>query len=102
MRDVTIDELFTWKDDAEGSFALKAAKAFGGHNAYVNHKTYGDIRERCDVIERTSNRYLFEPPIPQIDSFYVRIDDSIPDGILRGAPMRIPKQYADKGIEGKP
>jgi hypothetical protein len=85
MRDVTVDEIFTWKDD----LALKAKEAFGGHHAYANEQTYGVIRSRCSENPATWPNWLQN--IKPINSFQIHIDNSVPDGILRGKDLeRLP------------
>lgn len=81
MRDVTVDELFTWKEE----FGLKAKEAFGSHRCYVNTATYSDIKQRCDVIE--GQHEVWRLPfvdMPPWNGVTIEVDDSVPDGVLRG------------------
>jgi len=81
MRDVSIDEMFTWKDE----FGLKAKEAFGSHRCYVNMATYSDIKQRCDVIERYNE--LWRLPLAELapwNGVTIEVDDSVPDGVMRG------------------
>lgn len=81
MRDVTVDEIFTWRED----FGLKAKESFGAHRCYANMKTYAEIKSRCDEIERKTQAWM-NPFIetPPLNGVMIHIDDSVPDGILRG------------------
>lgn len=86
LRDVTVDEVFTWRDDSDGTFALKAKDAFGSNHAYANNRTYAEIKERCDAIELRREDYRAPFDVLPINSFHIHIEDSVPDGILRGKP----------------
>ena len=85
MTDVTVDELFTWRDGPDGTFALKAAKAFGGHHCFCSMKTFSEIKERCDVIERQTQAWM-NPVVmaPLLNSVNIHVDDTVPNGIIRG------------------
>ena len=76
MRDVTVEELFTWKDE----LARKAKEAFGSHHAYVNKKTYDEIRDRCELRIPCQTVVFWQGS----NSCHIHVDDSVPDGILRG------------------
>ena len=81
MRDVSVDEMFTWKEE----FGLKAKEDFGSHLCYVNMATYSDIKERCDVIEKRNE--VWRNPLsemPPWNGVTIEVDDSVPDGVLRG------------------
>lgn len=81
MRDVTVDEIFTWREE----FGLKAKEAFGSHNCYANNKTYADIKSRCDAIEQRNEVWRIPfIEMPPMNGVIISIDDSVPDGILRG------------------
>ena len=56
MRDVTIDEVFTWREE----FGLKAKEAFGGWRVDVSPQTYSDLKQRCDRLEREVDRRISE------------------------------------------
>ena len=60
MRDVTIDEVFTWREE----FGVKAKEAFGGWRVDVSPQTYSDLKQRCDRLEREVNPF-FEKFLPE-------------------------------------
>ena len=81
MRDVSIEEVFTWKEE----FGAKAKEAFGSHRCYVSMTTYSDIKERCDVIERRNEIWRIPlSEMPPLNGVTIEVDESVPDGILRG------------------
>ena len=81
VRDVTIDEMFTWRED----MGRQAKEAFGSHVAYANSATYAEVKAKTDVVEKGSNNFTSRPQwLPPLNGFTIYIDDSIPDGILRG------------------
>lgn len=81
MRDVTVDEIFTWREE----FGLKAKEAFGSHNCYASMKTYADIKSRCDAIEQRNEVWRIPlVEMPPMNGITITVDDSVPDGILRG------------------
>ena len=71
MRQVTIDELFTWGED----FGLKARSAFGGHHCDCSSQTYADLKLKCDAVERKEDllfdRVRLSPPFNGV-SIHVR------------------------------
>lgn len=86
MRNVTIDEFFSFRDGPEGTFAKQCFDAFDGHNCYCSMKTFSEIKERCDVIERKQQAWMnpIVCDVPPLNSVSIYVDDSVPDGILRG------------------
>ena len=100
MRDVTIDELFSWRDGPDGTFAFKAKQAFNGHHCFCSMKTFSEIKERCDVIERNAeawlNPFVTLPPINEVN---IHVDDTVPNGIIRGRIVMPEKMHiSDVGI----
>lgn len=82
MRDVTIEEVFTWREE----FGLKAKEAFGAHHCDASPETCKQLRARCDkIIEGTVavQPYLSPPLVPPLNGMMVHAVDGIPDGILR-------------------
>ena len=90
MRDVSVDEVFTWRED----FGAKAKEAFGGWHVDVSPQTFSDLKDRCDRVgreadpffERTHSAGSFIPgPIP-LNSIRLHMVKSgeVPDGVLRG------------------
>jgi hypothetical protein len=79
MRDVSIDEVFTWGED----FGYKAKEAFGSHHCECSPNTFRDLKLRCDEVERRENPFFEPRPVPfngvQVHVVY----SGIPDGILR-------------------
>lgn len=81
MRDVPIDEVFTWRED----FGRKAKEAFGSHRCYANMKTYADLKARCDIIEQHSEVWRLPlAEMPPMNGVTITVDEPIPDGVLRG------------------
>lgn len=84
MRDVTIDEVFTWREE----FGLKAKEAFGGWRVDVSPQTYLDLKQRCDRLEREADpffenvRSLMPVPLNGIQVHMVKAGE-VPDGVLR-------------------
>lgn len=79
MRDVTIDELFSWKDE----FSKNAAELLG-RAADVNPMTYLELKGRCEEVVRRES--IWARPLeenPPLNSLIVHVVTSIPDGILR-------------------
>ena len=56
MRDVTIDEVFTWREE----FGVKAKEAFESQYVDVSPQTYSDLKQRCDRLEREVDRRISE------------------------------------------
>ena len=85
MRDVTIDEVFTWRED----FGVKAREAFGGQRVDVSPQTFSDLKVRCDRLDREFDpfferlRSLAPIPMNGITIHTVR-QGEVPDGLLRG------------------
>ena len=86
MRDVSIDEVFKWKED----FGAKAKDAFGGRRVYVSPQTFSDLKSRCEKLDRELDPFfergnLSSAPVPLngIRVYMVRVGE-VPDGILRG------------------
>jgi hypothetical protein len=83
-RDVPLDEVFTWKED----FLDKAREAFNGLTADVSPATYGDLKQRCEKIDRELDpffehvRSLAAPFSPGL-RIHMAKQNAIPDGILR-------------------
>ena len=83
-RDVTLDEVFTWRED----FLNKAREAFGGLVADASPLTYGDLKSRCDKIDRGLDpffediRSLAAPFNPGLQIHMVK-PGVVPDGVLR-------------------
>jgi hypothetical protein len=86
MRDVPIDEVFTWKEE----FGSKAKEAFGSDQVDVSPRTYSDLKQRCDMIEREIDPFFehcrsllpYEAPLNGIMIHMVRVGE-VPDGVLR-------------------
>lgn len=73
MSVVTVDELFSWRDE----LGKKAFEHFGRrHRAYVSPQTYEDIRERCLM------RCFCEHCPPSMNNLELGIIDGLPDGLL--------------------
>jgi hypothetical protein len=92
IRDVLIDEIFTWREE----FGQKAKEAFGGHSVDVSPRTYGDIKRRCDALEREADPFfehalslLPEPPVP-LNGIQIHMvkQGEVPDGVLRKCGCR--------------
>ena len=85
MRDVPIDEIFTWREE----FGLKAKEAFGGWRADVSPQTYSDLKLRCDRLEREVDPFFEHArslaPVP-LNGIVVHVvkPGEVPDGVLRG------------------
>jgi hypothetical protein len=83
-RDVPLDEVFTWKED----FLDKAREAFGPLTADASPATYGDLKSRCEKIDREIDpffetvRALAAPFNPGLRIHMVK-QNMVPDGILR-------------------
>ena len=75
--DVTIDEVFMWREEM-GRMGLEC---FGKRGALANSRTYEELNKRCDKVEVVTQHMFFD----RFNSFTVNIDDSVPDGILRPA-----------------
>jgi hypothetical protein len=84
MRDVPLDEVFTWKED----FLDKAREAFGALTADASPTTYGDLKQRCEKIDRELDPF-FENLRSLAEQFSsgLRIHmvkpGVVPDGVLR-------------------
>ena len=93
MRDVTIDEVFTWREE----FGLKAKEAFGGWRVDVSPQTYSELKLRCDRVEREQDPFfehinsvylgLMPVPLNGISIHMVKPGD-VPDGVLRGCACK--------------
>lgn len=83
MRDVSIDEVFTWRDE----FGAKAKEAFGGWFADVSPQTYSDLKQRCDRMDMEADpffehiRSLMPVPLNGITVHMVKTGE-VPDGVL--------------------
>jgi hypothetical protein len=82
-RDVPLDEVFTWRED----FGRKAKEAFGTHTVDCSPLTYGDLKAKCDKVNREADPFfenVFLPPVPLngITVHMVKQGD-VPDGVLR-------------------
>jgi hypothetical protein len=83
-RDIPLDEVFTWEED----FLDKAQQAFGSLTADVSPLTYGDLKSRCEKIDREIDpffehvRSLEEPFDPGLRIHMVKPGE-VPDGMLR-------------------
>lgn len=73
--DVTVDEVFSWRDHT----GFMAKEVFGSHYAHVNAKTYEEIKSRC-VMEKAEPNPLL--PVP-LNGFSIHIAEDVPDGILK-------------------
>ena len=83
MRDVSIDEVFTWRED----FDHKAEEAFGGRLVEVSPHTFSDLKDHCDRLDREADPF-FENlggvvPLNGIRIFVAK-EGKVPDGVLRG------------------
>ncbi len=81
MRDVTIDEVFTWCEE----FGAKAKEAFGGWRVDVSPQTYSDLKQRCDRLEREADPFFANvSPVP-LNGIQVHMVKSgeVPYGVLR-------------------
>lgn len=78
MRNVPIDEVFTWQED----FGLKAKEAFGNHACDASPATMSVIRERCDKIERDNEAYRFWPMPAPLNGVVIHEVEGIPDGVV--------------------
>lgn len=86
MRDVSIDEVFTWREE----FSVKAKEAFGGWRVDVSPQTYGELKRRCDQLEREVDpffehaRNLLPEQIP-LNGIRIHMvkPGEVPDGMLR-------------------
>ena len=96
MRDVTIDEVFTWHEE----FGQKAREAFGGSYCDVNPQTYSELKQRCDRLERAADPFFerLSPPVP-LNGVHIHCvtDRMIPDGILRGCQCRTTERTYSNG-----
>jgi hypothetical protein len=86
MRDVTIDEVFTWREE----FGCKAKEAFGGWWADVSPQTFLDLKDRCYQLDREQDPFFermnpLTSPVPWngVRIHMVRVGE-VPDGVLRG------------------
>lgn len=79
MRQVSLDELFTWRE----GFGLKAKEAFGGHYCDVSPQTYADLKLKCDV-EETKTNMFFDPLAlwPPRNGISIHIRDGVPEGVV--------------------
>ena len=92
MRDVPIDEVFTWKEE----FVVKAREAFGCQDVDVSPSTYADLKQRCDKIEREIDPFFencrsllpYSLPFNGITIHVVKVGE-VPDGVLRGCTRRV-------------
>jgi hypothetical protein len=84
MRDVSIEEVFTWRDE----FGVKAKEAFGGWRVDVSPQTYSDLKQRCDRLDREADpffehiRSLTPVPLNGITVHMVKTGE-VPDGVFR-------------------
>lgn len=83
MRDVSIDEVLTWRED----FGRKAEEAFGGRLVEVSPQTFSDLKDRCERLDREADPF-FENlggvvPFNGIRIYVVKVGE-VPDGVLRG------------------
>ena len=83
-RDIPLDEVFTWKED----FLDKARQAFGALTADASPLTYGDLKSRCDALDRECDPFfervrspaaLFAPGL----RIHMVKPGIVPDGVLR-------------------
>ena len=84
MRDVPLDEVFTWKED----FLDKAWEAFGSLVVDVSRLTYGDLKSRCDKIDRELDPFFenirsLAVPLSKGLMIHMVKPGEVPDGILR-------------------
>jgi len=85
-RDVPIDEVFTWREE----FGLKAKEAFGGWRVDCSPQTYGELRDRCDRLDRELDPFFERAEIPRpevpLNEIVVHMVKAgeVPDGVLRG------------------
>ena len=97
MRDVSVDEVFTWKED----FDTRAQEAFGcgtrsRPDVDVSPSTYADLKQRCDRIEREIDPFFERhwallsdaAPMKGIVIHMVRTGE-VPDGARR-CSTRVP------------
>jgi hypothetical protein len=89
VRDVTIDEVFTWREE----FGIKAKEAFGGWQVDVSPQTYSDLKDRCDQLDREADPFfehipsLSPVPLNGINVHMVKIGE-VPDGVLRACACK--------------
>lgn len=94
MRDVPIDEMFTWREE----FGAKAKEAFGGWRVDVSPQTYSELKQRCDRLERGVDPFFEHPrsiylglsPVP-LNGIRIHMIKSgeVPDGVLRACGCRL-------------
>ena len=78
MRDVTIDELFSWKDSLGWN-----AKEFLGSKAAVSEWTFAEMKNRADVDVSRLEQYRNPERPTSLNRIDVVVVNGIPDGILR-------------------
>ena len=83
-RDIPLDEVFTWKED----FLDKARQAFGSLVADASPLTYGDLKSRCDKIDREIDPFFehvrsLEAPFDPGLRIHMVKPGEVPDGMLR-------------------
>lgn len=75
LRDVTIDELFSWRED----LGVKA-RAILGNRACVNQITYDQIKARCDRVEQPRGMW---DSFRRITDLEINVNESVPNGVVR-------------------
>lgn len=78
MRDVTVDEIFEWKDE----FGFKAKETFGSHCCDASPKTFSDMKARCDVIASREIDILRVRHEPPLNGIMIHMVPGIPDGFI--------------------
>jgi hypothetical protein len=93
-RDVSLDEVFTWKEN----FFIRAQEAFGGPICDVSPQTYSDLKVRCDKLDREIDpffehvRSLQPSPPPGAVTVHMVKPGEVPDGVLRACTCGTRKQ----------
>lgn len=82
---MTVDELFALRSD----LAAEIKKRFGSHTVEVSSATYSEIKSRCDSIERDNELYRLLPLEQRcLNLVYIRVNNEVPDGEIRGEVAR--------------
>lgn len=92
IRDVSIDEVFTWKED----LIPKAREAFGGLKCDVSPQTYSDLKVRCDKLDRGADPFFEHVRnLVSVNGITIHMvkQGEVPDGVLRGCTCgaQVPK-----------
>lgn len=80
--DVTVDEVFKWRDLT----GFMGREVFGRRGAHANAKTYEELKRRCDMVVPATDMLL----PAGINSFSVHVAEDVPDGFLRPCDCGVP------------